>query len=199
MTNTPSHPEAAPEQMRDFEDFEQVLTGGGLELPVRGTVYVVEPCSAENGIYLTRLFGDMERASRGISITTEGFTDEQESELMRRILGAAYDDMLEDGVPWPAVRHAMAAAWVYQVHGTESARAVWNSGGDPKALASARAEREREKENRQQRRARAAQERTSTGAASATPPPDSTSGTSSPPTSHPHGQSKNSRRRRRRR
>lgn len=192
MTSTPSNHDVA-EEMRDFDDFADVLTGGGLALPISGTVYTIAPCDAETGLYLTRLFGQMERVSKGQTSDVADFSDGEEIDLFHRVLGQAFDDMAEDGVSWHAMRLAMAAGWTYHVHGEQSARAVWNAGGDPKAL--------QEHGNRQTRRARAATSRTatSTDEGDTTPTPDSTSGTNSRQGSAPSGNRPGTGTRRRRR
>lgn len=194
MNPTPSH----HDQMRDFDDFADVLTGDGLDLPIRGTVYTVEPCDADTGLYLTRLFGQMEKASRGLPVEVDDLDDDAEVALFERVLGDAYGQMIDDGAPWPAMKLAMAAGWTYHVHGAEAARMVWNAGGDPKALDQAKLA----NGNRKARRAGQARERTQTptGAVATTNGPGSGSGTNSHQPSGPNqnGGGRGGRRRRRR-
>ena len=91
--------------------------------------------------------------------------------LAQRVLGTAYEQMCDDGVPFAHMEFAAHTAFIWITLGEEQAQAYWESGGDPNAV--------RPVTNRAERRAAERAGGTSTDAASETPSADFTSGTRS--------------------
>ena len=127
-----------------FRDISELLDAG-LALPIRGKVYTVPPVDAETGLRLQRLAEVAAQAAKAVE-NGEGldaivFDDDDEIDLYRVALGAAYEEMLADGVSWPALKIAGVTAWLDSAVGREAAEAYWNAAGDPERLAGNRATR----------------------------------------------------------
>jgi hypothetical protein len=159
-----------------FKDLDD-LFDPGLELPIGGKVYRVEPPSAELGLWCEHMLvcgTELQRASTDEEIEAvvtrlDKPPGDESKSIQARVLGAAYEEMVADGVSWPKIKHAGNTAYVWIVMGEEAAARYWTSVGRPEAVAP----------NRAARRATSK----STGAASGTRRRASTSGTSSPKTS----------------
>jgi len=127
-----------------FRDLSEVLDTG-LPLPINGKTYVVPPVDAETGLRLQRLAEVATQAAKatedGESLDAIVLDDDTEVDLYRDALGAAYDEMLVDRVPWPALKVAGVTAWLDAAVSREAAEAYWNAAGDPEALAGNRATR----------------------------------------------------------
>ncbi|WP_424183855.1 DUF7426 family protein [Actinokineospora sp. G85] len=127
-----------------FRDLGELLDAG-LKLPIRGKVYTVPPVDAETGLRLQRLaeiaaqVADV--AENGGSLDGVVLDDAAEVDLYRDALGAAYDEMLADRVPWPALKLAGVTAWLDAAVSREAAEAYWNAAGSPEASAGNRATR----------------------------------------------------------
>ncbi|MFB7461717.1 hypothetical protein [Streptomyces sp. NPDC056188] len=143
-----------------FEDVSELLDET-LRLPVRGRVYTVPAPSAAAGVRTQRLIAIVAQAAEGgdVDVDAELLADADEHDLYSEILGAAYDEMLADGVSWPVLKHASVTAMVWIAQNKDAAERYWNSGGDPSRMAP----------NRQARRS---------GGANTTRSQGSTSGTS---------------------
>ncbi|MCA1195135.1 hypothetical protein [Saccharopolyspora sp. 6V] len=148
--------------LRDLSE----LLDPALTLPIGGKLYRVTPVSAETGLRLQRLHDYI----LGVTAAAEAeqdtpapdaelLDDAAELDLMRSSLGAAYDEMIADGVPYAHLRVAGMTAFVDIVQGREAAERHWSTGGRPPAPAGNRATRR---------------------AARSTPRPDSASGTTPP-------------------
>jgi hypothetical protein len=57
-----------------------------------------------------------------------------DEEFFNGFLGAAYEQMLEDGVSFQAIGRAATTAVFDATSGRETAQAFWESGGNPKAM-----------------------------------------------------------------
>lgn len=105
-----------------FQDYTEFVEP--LELPIRGKLYKIPPMSFDTGLRLKPfLSGEI----------PEGITDEELAELT---LGAAYKEMVDDGVPTPAINRAMLVALAEYQSGRAAAELIWKTGGDPKAVES---------------------------------------------------------------
>ncbi|MFH8345012.1 hypothetical protein [Streptomyces sp. NPDC018045] len=134
-----------------------------LAIPIKGTVYTVPAPSAEIGLRVQAITNAAAVAADGGRVDETILSDAAERDLFRDVLGTAHRQMVADGVPWPALKHAAITAMVWIAQDQDAAEAFWNSGGDPNRLAP----------NRAARRARP-------GAANSTQSRGSTSGTSGP-------------------
>jgi hypothetical protein len=158
-----------------FDDLDRYFDPG-LTLTVRGKEYVLPLPSAELGLWCRRV------AEAAGAVNAADSPKEMEAAVARvhalpdlpgdltlpeRTLGAAYGQMVADGVPDPYLTFCGNTAYVWIIGGEAAAEAYWTSGGRPEVLGPG---------NRAQRRA-AARGGTSTAAAAETRPPASTSGT----------------------
>lgn len=144
-----------------FEPIDELLDET-LVLPVKGRRYTIAAPSAETGLAVQAVVQSAAVAASGGEVDTDALGDAAERDLYRDLLGDAYDQMLADGVSWPALKHCARVAIVWVVQDKATAERVWSSGGDPSRLAP----------NRQARRS---------GGANTTKNPASGSGTSTRP------------------
>ena len=129
-----------------------------LSFPVKGKVYTIPELD-----YRTML--TIQKIRAGQATELDG-ADAAES--WRLVMGAAFDEMVADGVSAEALSRAGLATLAFFEHGREMAELIWEQGIDPKAVLEALA---------------ANAPRTtssSTAAANETPSPAPSSGTSSP-------------------
>ncbi|MER7078131.1 MULTISPECIES: DUF7426 family protein [Bacteria] len=135
-----------------------------LSVPIRGKTYRVEPPDAETGLRLQHLSDWMLGAAAAVQADADApapseelLSDAAELDMYRAALGAVYDELFADAVPWPWIKLAGMTAFLHWTVGAEQAEAYWAAGGRPEPQAG----------NRAQRRA-----------ARSTPRPGSPSGTS---------------------
>lgn len=162
-------------QLRDFKDF---ITDP-LVLPIMGKNYTVPPLTARSGLHLALLAEKIDALASGSpNLDLEAFTDEGEEDLYRHALGTLYDELIDDDVPFTALRLAGMVAFVDAIRGRDYAVALWQSVGD---AASGEAE---AAPNRAARRSKTRSGKTG-AAASSTKKRASGSGTRSRPKSSP--------------
>ena len=121
-----------------------------LKLAYRGKVYTVAPPSKDDGLRLAAInafglnfSGDQEEARAAIGPRLSALWDamaEEDAELGPISLGAAYDEMVADGMPGPHLDTYAQYALYYWVLGEATADAIMDSwreardgAGDPKA------------------------------------------------------------------
>ncbi|MEU7046037.1 hypothetical protein AB0A77_33975 [Streptomyces varsoviensis] len=143
-----------------FEALGELLDES-LTLPIGAAVYTVPAPSAEVGLRTQALINAAAVAADGGRVDEQVLSDAAERELYADVLGSAHDEMVADGVSWPALKHSAITAMVWIAQDKAAAEKFWNAAGDPSRLAP----------NREARRARS-------GAAKSTPSRGSTSGTS---------------------
>ncbi|UWM52070.1 hypothetical protein N0X72_25330 [Streptomyces carpaticus] len=136
-----------------------------ITLPIGGRTYVIPAPSAAVGLRVQAMVQAAAAAADGGRIREEVLSDAAERDHYRDVLGTAYENLLADGVSWPALKHAALTAMVWITQDRATAERFWAS-ADPKAGAPNRAAR------RQQDRS---------GGASTTRSAGSTSGTSGRP------------------
>ncbi|EPH40334.1 hypothetical protein ABT390_13505 [Streptomyces aurantiacus] len=144
-----------------FEALDELLDET-LILPIGGRRYTIPAPSADTGLRVQTIVQAAAVAASGGQVDEEALGDAAEGDLYRDLLGDAYDEMLDNGVTWPALKHAARTAIAWVVQDKAAAERVWSSGGDPSRLAP----------NRQQRRS---------GGANTTKSAASSSGTSGRP------------------
>lgn len=150
-----------------FEALDELLDET-LQLPVGGRVYTVPAPSAEVGLRTQAIVHAAAVAADGGRADEQILADAAERDLYADVLGSAHAEMVADGVPWPALKHAAITAMVWISQDKSAAERFWNAGGDPSRLAPNRAAR-----------------RSPSGAASSTRSRGSTSGTSTRPVPGP--------------
>ncbi|MFJ8054961.1 hypothetical protein [Streptomyces sp. NPDC096142] len=154
-----------------FEALDQFLDEY-LELPVKGAdgetrVYRIEEPSAEDGIRIEKITMLGARlAAGGAPPEQPVLGDDEERNLWRMCLGAAYDQLLADGVSWSRFKHTAMTAMFWVVTDKETAREFWRTGQRPGKA-----------ENRAARRAQAKPGTSASGEANSTRSQGSTSGT----------------------
>ncbi|OYV64453.1 MAG: hypothetical protein B7X07_06360 [Actinobacteria bacterium 21-64-8] len=160
--------------MSRFEDYEKVVDP--LILPIRGKDYVIPEVSMPDGLKYTKYVEELTAAEESRKTDPDAPLPEPlDNDVFRHMmLGAAYDEMVADGVPAAAVSRALVTATANFQTGRASAEIMWATGGDPKAI---------EKYLMPNRAARRASARsTGTGSAKKTPSPASTNSTKTSPT-----------------
>ena len=106
--------------MTQFKDFNELFDP--LVLPVGGKNYTIPAASFEAG---ARINGIMEG--------TEKLSDEAFYRLL--LSDAVFDELLADHVPAAAIDRIGRVALTDFKYGREFAEAMWETGGDPKAVA----------------------------------------------------------------
>ncbi|WP_411129914.1 hypothetical protein [Streptomyces sp. x-19] len=112
-----------------------------LPLPIKGKVYTVLAPSAEVGLRTQALINAAAVAADGGKVDEQVLGDAAERDLFREVLGPAHDEMVSDGVKWPALKHAAITSMVWIAQDKEAAERFWNAAGDPSRLAPNRAAR----------------------------------------------------------
>jgi len=149
--------------MTDAEKAVWENEDGDLVVVLGATEYVIGDVDAATGLWVHSLTErtrsaqprlDAGEAAEAVDADLH-LSDEGESALYARVLGATLDQLEADGVKWRQVRRLGQIAYAWIIGGVEAARRVWEP--DPKA-------------NRQQRRAasRASGSTTRNAGASAT-------------------------------
>jgi hypothetical protein len=120
-----------------FKDLGDWVELGGLKLPISGKVYVLPPVSAELGPRLQVLMSSGVRLGQGERLADDDkqvLSDLAEKELYRDLLGPAYDEMIADGVSWPALKHAAMTVLVDATVDRDTAEQYWENLGKPPAV-----------------------------------------------------------------
>lgn len=112
--------------MRDLNDVLDLR----LHLPIGGKTYIVEPPTAADGAYLMNLMALGLAADAGVDVS--GFDldiPEGDPDFGARTLGAAYQQMLDDGLSMPQVGFAAETAFLAWTVSKEYAEHHWETGG----------------------------------------------------------------------
>ncbi|MCT9090587.1 hypothetical protein N4G70_17240 [Streptomyces sp. ASQP_92] len=123
-----------------FEALDELLVES-LPLPIGGTLYTVPAPTAEVGLRTQALINAAAVAADGGKVDEQVLGDAAERDLYRDVLGTAHDQMVADGVPWPALKHAALTSMVWIAQDKGAAERFWNAAGDPSRLAPNRAAR----------------------------------------------------------
>lgn len=103
-----------------------------LRLTIGGKVYRVPPPSAAVGLQLQALQALALLARTGAPMRASdrarlALDDDDELDLVVKSLGSAYQDLVDDGVPYPYLVHAGVTAYLYWTVGPEKAETFWRS------------------------------------------------------------------------
>lgn len=111
-----------------------------ITLPIDGTEYTIPGPDAQTGLLVTRLMTLAADAAQGADLDGDQrvelvLEDADERDLMVRVLGPAFDQMIAGNVRWSMMQHAMQTAMVWISQGSDAAELYWLSGGasGPKA------------------------------------------------------------------
>ncbi|GGO54103.1 hypothetical protein GCM10012286_63080 [Streptomyces lasiicapitis] len=85
-----------------FEALDELLDET-LVLPIGGRRYTIPAPSAETGLRVQTIVQAAAVAASGGQVDEQALGDAAEGDLYRDLLGDAYDEMLADGVTWPAL------------------------------------------------------------------------------------------------
>lgn len=89
-----------------------------LYLPVRGKTYRITAPNAEDGLRLREAFLNPDAH----------FTDDDELEEYKRLLGPVWDEMVADGIDWKSLCHVGRTALMYYGMGETLAEVHWQTG-----------------------------------------------------------------------
>lgn len=109
-----------------------------LDLPIGSKVYRIESPDAETGMWAAKVRAVTQLVQQGSALDDRAreFVEETaalpDDAVQRRLLGAAYDEMLADKVPWEYVKHVVGTTLVWVTDSREEAERYWEEGG-PKA------------------------------------------------------------------
>lgn len=120
-----------------FKDLREVTEGRHIDLPIDGVTYRINDVDAETGMLIQRLMDAGIRAAQtGESdLDEELLSDAQELNSYEDILGDAYQQMLDDGVGWTALKRAAVTTMMWIYFDEETAEKFWESGSAEKAVA----------------------------------------------------------------
>lgn len=155
----------------DFEALDSFLDDY-LELPVKGRdgetrVYRIEDPPAEDGIRIERITSLAARLAAGEKRPDVAvLDDDEEKDLYRMCLGAAYEPLMRE-VSWSRFKHVALTVMFWVISDAETAAEFWRTGEQPGGKAP----------NREARRAQERRGTSGSGGASTTRSPASTSGT----------------------
>lgn len=110
--------------MKDFTEFAV----GPLRLPYKGKLYEIPPVDIATGLLLRRAVEGQDAKA----LEELAGTDDEAG--YRRILGAAYQQMKDDGCPFDLLDRAYLTAVTDHQRGRIIAETVWEVGHDPKAI-----------------------------------------------------------------
>lgn len=113
-----------------------------IDLPILGKVYKIQSPSSKDGLKVEKITNiAIQMANGGKNVNTEVLNDDEERDLFQLCLGATYQELLEDGVPWVWLRHAALTAMMWISTGMSAAEKYWASAGNPETQAPNRAAR----------------------------------------------------------
>lgn len=122
-----------------FRELNESLFDSTLRLPLRGKTYVFESPDAKTGLWVQQAVTVAARAKAGGDVSDDDLAalqldDDEERDLYRRAMGATFDEMLADKVPWEHLKHAATTVLIWITSDREKAEAFWNVGATgPKA------------------------------------------------------------------
>ncbi len=97
-------------------------------MPIGGKLYTIPPVDIPTGLLLRDALEQQDQSA------VDELAGDDDMSAFRRILGAAFDDMMADGVSMGALDRAYITALTDHHKGRVIAELVWEVGHDPKAL-----------------------------------------------------------------
>lgn len=107
-----------------FEDFQDIAPDP-LELPINGKTYTIPAVSAADGLKAWQWIRDGKK---------DDGTPAKVEDIAAILLGKVQQKLIKDGVSWQALNRVYLTAISDFTNGRRSAEAMWETGGDPKAL-----------------------------------------------------------------
>lgn len=107
-------------------DLAAYLDDDDLVVPVGGNTYRIPSPDAETGLYLAGLAQLGTKAYAGGDVTEDeldslNLDDDDERDLMQKVLGSAYDEMRADNVSWVRLQRISRYAFLYFAVSPEAA------------------------------------------------------------------------------
>jgi hypothetical protein len=120
--------------MSQFKDLAELLDPR-LPLPIRGKIYHVESPDVKTGLRAQATVAIASKVRAGEAVTPEDVAslhldDAEEKEFTQNMLGASFDEMQADGLPWEYVRHAAKTVFMWLVSDRDEAAKVWSNLGN---------------------------------------------------------------------
>lgn len=121
--------------MSQFKDLAELLDPR-LPLPIRGKTYMVDSPNVTVGLRAQATVAIAAKVRNGEAVTPEDvaalqLNDEEELDFTKSMLGASFQQMQDDGLPWEYVRHAAKTVFMWLVSDRDEAAKVWSNLGNP--------------------------------------------------------------------
>lgn len=120
--------------MSQFKDLAELLDPR-LPLPIRGKTYMIESPDVITGLRAQATVAIASKVRNGETVTPEDVAslhldDAQEMDFTKSMLGASFDEMQADKLPWEYVRHAAKTVFMWLVSDRDEAAKVWSNLGN---------------------------------------------------------------------
>ena len=117
--------------MRDLDEF----LDPAMRLPIHGKTYAVKSPPYEVGLKATHLWTIGAAVGQGVEVSDADLkslelSDDDEHDMLVRLLGDTYAEMTADGLPWIWVRHAGITIMFWVVLDRAAAESFWESPGE---------------------------------------------------------------------
>ena len=100
-----------------------------------GKTYTFVSPDARTGLHLASLADLAVRARMGVDVGAQAaaldLDDDQERELMRKVMGATLDELVDDGVSWVRIQRLNRYLFIHFAMGEDAARGLRLSGEAP--------------------------------------------------------------------
>lgn len=118
-----------------FKDLREFSQGRFIDLPIDGVTYRINDVDGETGLLVQRLmdaaFAAMQDGDAAeLDLDEELLDDASEISSYERVLGDAYQQMLEDGVGWSDIKTAAMTTMLWIYTDEDTASKFWEAGGD---------------------------------------------------------------------
>lgn len=113
-----------------FEDLTEFVQDD-LILKIRGKEYIVPPIDALTGAEVVRKWNLAQAIGAGVELSEAEIAElkadaDSELDIYKRVLGTAYDEMINDGVGYLLIQRAGKTALALVVSGAEAAQEQWS-------------------------------------------------------------------------
>lgn len=118
-----------------FKDLREFSAGRHIDLPIDGVTYRINDVDGETGLLIQRLmdaaFAAMQDGDAAeLDLDDELLDDASEISSYERVLGDAYQQMIDDGVGWTDIKTAAMTTMLWIYTDEDTACKFWEAGGD---------------------------------------------------------------------